>query len=173
MRALSLWQPWATLIRIGAKKCETRSWGTNYRGPIAIHAAKKVSPDFGEICHSEPFCAALSKAGYDEMECFEFGSIVAIADLVAVKQIVLGIPSNPKKFMIAPADPEYSFGNYEAGLYGWILDRIRPIPEAIPYKGMQGLFAIADEVFAGLRCCDLDTDFDGNCPAHKVSGSAL
>src|SRR5262245_18042005 len=38
---LSLWQPWASLIAIGAKKIETRSWPTNYRGLVAIHAAKR------------------------------------------------------------------------------------------------------------------------------------
>ena len=41
MRALSLWQPWASGIALGAKRIETRSWSTPYRVPIAIHAAKK------------------------------------------------------------------------------------------------------------------------------------
>ena len=41
MKAITLWQPWASLIACGAKKYETRSWATRYRGPIAIHAAKK------------------------------------------------------------------------------------------------------------------------------------
>lgn len=36
MKALSLWQPWATLIAIGAKQWETRGWRTAYRGPLAI-----------------------------------------------------------------------------------------------------------------------------------------
>lgn len=40
MKALSLWQPWATLIAIGAKQYETRGWSTPYRGPLIIHAAK-------------------------------------------------------------------------------------------------------------------------------------
>ena len=40
MKALTLTQPWATLIAVGAKRIETRSWGTSYRGRIAIHAAK-------------------------------------------------------------------------------------------------------------------------------------
>jgi hypothetical protein len=40
MRGLTLTQPWASLVAIGAKAVETRSWGTSYRGPIAIHAAK-------------------------------------------------------------------------------------------------------------------------------------
>ncbi len=40
MKAITIWQPWASLIACGAKKYETRSWATNYRGPIAIHAAR-------------------------------------------------------------------------------------------------------------------------------------
>lgn len=39
MRAVTVHQPWATLIAIGAKTIETRSWATRYRGPLAIHAA--------------------------------------------------------------------------------------------------------------------------------------
>lgn len=39
-KAISLWQPWASLIAYGVKTIETRSWSTSYRGPIAIHAAK-------------------------------------------------------------------------------------------------------------------------------------
>lgn len=39
MKALTIWQPWASLLVSGQKKYETRSWATAYRGPIAIHAA--------------------------------------------------------------------------------------------------------------------------------------
>lgn len=41
MKAISLWQPWASLIAAGVKSIETRGWPTNYRGQIAIHAAKR------------------------------------------------------------------------------------------------------------------------------------
>ena len=47
MKAISLWQPWATLIATGAKIYETRSWDTRYRGPIAIHASKKMVMEHG------------------------------------------------------------------------------------------------------------------------------
>ena len=40
MRALSLTEPWATLVAIEAKRIETRSWQTGYRGELLIHAAK-------------------------------------------------------------------------------------------------------------------------------------
>jgi hypothetical protein len=41
MKALSLWQPSAAAIALELKLWETRSWPTNYRGPLAIHAAKR------------------------------------------------------------------------------------------------------------------------------------
>ena len=41
MKALSLHQPWAWLVATGQKHYETRSWGTPYRGPLAIHAGKE------------------------------------------------------------------------------------------------------------------------------------
>lgn len=50
MRILTLTQPWASLIAIGAKTLETRSWRTGYRGPLAIHYA---------LCHMEPFRSVL------------------------------------------------------------------------------------------------------------------
>lgn len=64
MKAITLTQPWATLVAIGAKKIETRSWATGYRGRLAIHAAKGASeigwPQLNHICrNTEPFRFAL------------------------------------------------------------------------------------------------------------------
>jgi hypothetical protein len=41
VKALTLWQPWASLVALGVKSIETRSWSTSYRGPLAIHASKR------------------------------------------------------------------------------------------------------------------------------------
>lgn len=41
MKVLSIKEPFATLIANGLKKIETRSWKTNYRGEIFIHASGK------------------------------------------------------------------------------------------------------------------------------------
>ncbi len=43
MKALTVMQPWATLVALGAKRIETRSWSTSYRGPLAIHASGRIS----------------------------------------------------------------------------------------------------------------------------------
>lgn len=39
MKAITLHQPWASLVALGVKSIETRSWSTNYRGPLAVHAS--------------------------------------------------------------------------------------------------------------------------------------
>lgn len=44
MKALTLYQPWATLVALGAKRVETRSWHTHYRGTLAIHAGSRPVP---------------------------------------------------------------------------------------------------------------------------------
>jgi len=46
VKALTLHQPWASLIAVGAKRIETRSWSTSYRGPLAIHAAARLPERF-------------------------------------------------------------------------------------------------------------------------------
>jgi hypothetical protein len=61
MKAITIIQPWATLLAIGEKKFETRSWGTKYRGELAIHASKKTDK---VICRYEPFHSILAKHGY-------------------------------------------------------------------------------------------------------------
>lgn len=43
--ALTLWQPWASLVAWEEKRIETRSWSTSYRGPLVIHAAKRFAGD--------------------------------------------------------------------------------------------------------------------------------
>lgn len=49
MKAITLHQPWASLISIGVKTIETRSWATSYRGPIAIHAGVKQPSAWGAV----------------------------------------------------------------------------------------------------------------------------
>lgn len=49
MKALSIKQPWASLIAHGIKNIENRTWRTNFRGRIYIHASAKASGDLYEL----------------------------------------------------------------------------------------------------------------------------
>lgn len=70
MKALSLTQPWASLIAIGAKRVETRSWSTNHRGPVAIHAAKGFPKFARDLVWAEPFQGRLREAGIIRFNIF-------------------------------------------------------------------------------------------------------
>jgi activating signal cointegrator 1 len=63
MKALSLTQPWATLVAIGAKCIETRTWHTFYTGTVAIHASKGFPRDARVRCGQPPFIEHLG--GFD------------------------------------------------------------------------------------------------------------
>lgn len=43
MKALSVKQPWADLIACGVKDIENRTWRTNFRGRVYIHASQKIA----------------------------------------------------------------------------------------------------------------------------------
>lgn len=138
MKILSLWQPWATLIAIGAKKIETRSWSTAYRGPIAIHAAKHWDAESLRTCGIEPFRSVLSGSrnwGTERPVC-PLGAILCVVDLKHC------IPTKAVNLYLMPdehAEHEWEFGNYDVGRYAWALSNLRPLREPISHKGGQGL----------------------------------
>ncbi len=158
MKAISLTQPWATLVAIGAKRIETRSWGTNYRGPLAIHASKGFPRLAQELCVQAPFGSALSKAGYTHMfdkqsrelwpdlKPLPLGAIVATCELldcivISTKREVHGyIISMGYNVVIPPDVPELCFGDYAPGRLAWILANVKPLPEPIPAKGALGMW---------------------------------
>lgn len=105
MKALTLRQPWASLVAVGAKRIETRSWLTKYRGPLAIHAAatrirsgdirrKRLPPEIEKALL--PAAAArvarewpgeLGRGVPVDPWYVPYGAVVAIADLVDVAEI--------------------------------------------------------------------------------------
>jgi activating signal cointegrator 1 len=142
MKCLSLWQPWATLMEIGAKRNETRSWETLHRGPLAIHAAKKWTRELSTIACAGPFSAALLRQDdvlyiSEALRRIPFGCILCVVDLIDCVRITA---TN------APAGDEYAFGDYTPGRFMWHTANLRRLPTPIPYRGAQGLFEIPDDL---------------------------
>lgn len=61
MRALSIKQPWASLIMSGRKTLEVRSWSTPYRGPVIVCASAQPDRERGRalLTGQEPLAVAL------------------------------------------------------------------------------------------------------------------
>ncbi|RYX84273.1 ASCH domain-containing protein [bacterium] len=166
MKAISLWQPWASLIAIGAKRVETRGWSTSYRGPLAIHAAKNTSQL--DYCTLPSFLNALHGAGMWQIpdtitSTFSERSIVAAYHKLTIKQKLQWLPL-PLGAVVAIVDlvdcvptetlapklslDETAFGNYTRGRFGWVLENVRKI-EPVPYRGAQGFFTVERAVLGG------------------------
>ena len=154
MKALSLTQPWATLVAIGAKRIETRSWQTKYRGPLAIHAAKGWPVRNEMLCRAEPFRSAFLSRGevaYAQGATFPKGYIIAVVELVDCVSIPCrrwGMVDDTHAgvlFDVPPLEPELSFGDYTPGRYAWVLRNPRLLATPIPCKGRLGLFEVNHE----------------------------
>lgn len=143
MKAITLWQPWASLVAVGAKGNETRSWSTNYRGPIAIHAAKR-RPDamstfdkgvlkrmVEELMKGDAWRFSRGESGPDALASLPRGCVVATAVLEAVVKT-----EDVRDTLIGS---EYWFGDYSDGRYAWIFSNVRSIIP-VPATGRQGLW---------------------------------
>lgn len=151
MKALSLTQPWATLIAIGAKRIETRRWSTNHRGRIAIHASKGFPRSCREFAYDDPAGAVLNAAGISlggDCAALPRGAIVATAIIDQVWP-TSGFWSRGSVKRIA-AEHEYEFGDYEIGRFGWLLVDVRALQTSIPCKGALGLWTVPPDIEAQL-----------------------
>lgn len=132
MKALSLWQPWASAIVLGWKRVETRHWSTRYRGALAIHAAKRWTAEEREDW------AALSRAEGFDASSYEmsFGALIATVCLVDV------VPT--EKLVGQISEQEERWGNYGPKRFGFVFEGLVKLPEPVPFKGAQGFFDVSD-----------------------------
>lgn len=114
MKVISIKEPFATLITRGMKKIETRSWKTNYRGEIFIHASgTKLAKEY----LTNDFILNLIK----NMD-MNYGNIICRCNLVDCiymdEKFLEYVKQNPM---------EYNLGEYKLGRYAWIIKDIEPI----------------------------------------------
>lgn len=161
MKAITMWQPWASLLACGAKQYETRPWATNYRGEIAIHAAvtpfqrvmKKVFPlhewNYApDSTAKREFVKLVS--GFIDVDNLPLGCIIATAELVGCHEMVRhggrGISSTSPGWLetdngiYMPTDQEAIFGDWTPGRYAWEFRNMKMLPEPIPAKGKQRIW---------------------------------
>lgn len=140
MKALTLWQPWASLIAIREKRVETRSWSTKYRGELAIHAAARIPPDWLEASRQFPefrreladvFCLREINLAANIM-MLPRGAVLCIVRLVDIQ------PADMAGGFLC--ERELIFGNYQPGRYAWFFEMVEQFETPIPAKGRQLLW---------------------------------
>lgn len=162
VRALSLWQPWASLVAVGAKTIETRRHRTHYRGRLLIHAAKRIpTPERGPMFVGDFHVAQggtwLHGPGVDVP--MAFGAVVASCELLDCVPMVadydevassydgpaaLEVTSNGTLLLYPAWDSalydeqirnvtaEAPFGDFSPGRFAWLLGDVKPTTERCP-----------------------------------------
>lgn len=137
LKAISLWQPWATGMALGVKRNETRGFATKHRGEIAIHAAKCWKPEQRE------FAAGMRASGQLPWESLPFGAIVAVVDISAVWT------TDGHARLVC--DEERAWGDYTPGRYAWATNNLRRLREPVPCSGQQGMWTLDPAIEAAVR----------------------
>lgn len=138
MKVISLYQPYATLMAMGLKTNETRSWDTNYRGQLAIHATANMPKWCKDLVQKEEAFVRNLKGIYLPLGC-----IVGHVEVVGTMKTEVWEHQNGLNEFILPSQQlqdEWWFGDYSRGRYAW--QTINPVQynPPIPAKGSEGFW---------------------------------
>ena len=146
MKALTLHQPWASLIALGPKTVETRSWSAPawvIGARIAIHAGKhrvRISNEFDPAMYH----AMVQIHGPDWQNHLPLGAVVATAKLAGCFRVVGWNEGRQLKLEGTGAGGENiipdPFGDFLPGRWLWVLEEIERLDPAIPAKGNRMLW---------------------------------
>ncbi len=159
MKAISLWQPWASLMEAGSKTIETRGWKTEYRGDLLICSTKSglKKSELEKLLLKWEFQEGLSEKygtrdNYGlcinwpgvEIEDLPLGMALCVVELqgcIKTDKLISGNCAITRYMYCL----EREFGDYSPGRFAWITTNLRPI-KPFPVKGQQGLFNVDDSL---------------------------
>lgn len=130
MKVLSIKEPWATLISKKIKIIETRSWKTNYRGKLYIHAS--ITPMDKKTKENKDVQKIIENNNID----FNRGYILCSCNLIDCIYMTEEYIEKVKKDNYI----NYLCGNYQVGRYAWVLDNIKILKNPIAAKGKLGIW---------------------------------
>jgi hypothetical protein len=148
MKAITMTQPWATLLALGANRIETRSWPTSYRGPLAIHTAIGFPKHAVELCRQSPYAEALAAGGYDDAADLPRGKVISVGtldDLLRCDESTERSIIEQSRAGLLPAH-ELAFGDFSAGRFGFVLSDMRMLASPLLARGMLGLWNVPAEL---------------------------
>lgn len=159
MKAISIRQPWAYAIIHAGKRHENRSWRTNFRGEVLLHASKwfrpeEVRDDVREV-EQMAIRSGVALDGPITLRVLqaETGGIVGVARVVDC---------------VSESTSPWFFGPYAL-----VLDDVRPLP-FIPCGGALGFWAVPDGIARAVEgilkgVCACESELDDPGPTHLPS----
>lgn len=123
MKVLTIKQPYATLIMLGHKKYEFRSWKTNFRGELLIHAGQSIDKD--AVKRTQEFLP-------EELPQGKILGKVKITDCIKCNKNLKDecMKQNPLVYAKSPVDEGYA----------WKIEDVEVWDKQIEIKGKLGLW---------------------------------
>jgi hypothetical protein len=136
MKALTLTQPWASLMAKKAKQIETRSWATHYRGPLVIHASAAFPKAARQLCERAEFYKGLGGKTAADLPRARCLCIVDVIGCFRVEEMYKAEFVMGEKLTAAEA----AFGDYSAGRYAWVTRYVTMVDDPGPTEGGQRIW---------------------------------
>jgi len=149
MPAITLWQPWATLVAMGLKTIETRSWLPPHEllgQRIAIHAAARPVRQCMVGCGA-PFVRSVAEAlrvDVIDLDDLPRGAVLCTATLADAgtvagvgDRVEVGACGSRRFTRLEAIDP---WGDFRAGRCLWFLEEVSPLTPPRSARGAQGIW---------------------------------
>jgi len=159
LKAITVWQPYASLLVLGLKRFETRGWVTTYRGPLVIHAAKRC--DRAVVSEIERVRLLMAEFDIDAEACrnrfgmsdaqFRLTSIPWSSDLLYGRALGVVELTDCRQMNDGGSELENEVGCFGRGRHGWQCDNPIAFLQPIEDIGKQGLWRPSVEVEAEVR----------------------
>lgn len=145
MRILSLLQPWASLVLMGHKTWETRSYRTRFQEQdIAIASSARLLPAHRELCRHFPFNGYITEPG--NLPLGRILCVVRLGKIITSTEWVMQNIDKPEMMTF-----EHKFGNYNPGRFAWPMTNLRKLGTLLPVKGKQCIWESGPELEARIR----------------------
>jgi activating signal cointegrator 1 len=138
MKAISLWQPWASLWCSKRKVHETRHWRCSHRGWLLVHAAKRFETDFD--LNDRLRLILDDEFGAHWAEDLPTGALIGMVNVVDCPPTLTPLGD------AAASDDDRECGDFGPGRFAWKRDAFRLFEQPIPFRGRQGVFNVPDDV---------------------------
>lgn len=150
IRALSLFQPWASAWARGVKRNETRSWSTSYRGLLLIHASGKVPDDVAHWLERDAEMRELCARPELDHRSLPKGAVVGVAYLADVLPTGTFALEERLAALGEDAAEERLWGDFSSGRYAWLARGQRELIYPVPARGYPGLWTPSPDLIRAV-----------------------
>jgi len=141
--ALSVKQPWASLLVAGVKRFEVRTWPPSKLGFILIHASSGKASGIRELRAEPLFQEALQRATLSDEKSWQQSAFVGLAEIIRVIE-----PDDDFPHDVTELDRFLGSGE---GCFLWEVGRSWPFPTPVPSHGKLNLWSVPKELFSALN----------------------